>query len=39
MAVVAWTEAFEAGKIHLVIARLELAELDYGPPPFWFKSS
>ena len=38
-AIVAWTEAFETGKIHLAIARLELAELDYGPPPSWFKSS
>jgi hypothetical protein len=38
-AIVAWTEAFEDGKIHLAIARLELAELDYGPPPSWFKNS
>jgi len=38
-AIVAWTEAFEAGKIKLAIARVEIAELDYPPPPSWFKNS
>jgi hypothetical protein len=38
-AIVAWTEAFEVGKIKLAIARIEIAELDYPPPPSWFKNS
>jgi hypothetical protein len=38
-AIIAWTEAFEVEKIQLAIARVEIAELDYPPPPSWFKSS